>query len=439
MTLQKILSGLLVSLALYGMAEAKPSATDHVKDLGLLAAQIRELAYRPVASQEVTQAECAAYVKNLVEKELREKPRPAARQEAFLRHVGLLTGPRSVKEIYIDLLTDQVRGLYDPKKKRFLVMHGPSNNMMERGLGLLLKTIGVNMEDIYTVHEMGHAVQDQHFNLDKISHAVANDFDRELAAQALIEGDATVVMFQFTFAKMAREDREMQVRAVCQYDMGEDGNFLMSSGALGRTPRFFKEALTFPYMGGSAFVNALRDRGGWKAVNGAFKKLPESTEQIFHPEKYGRDHPLRLKLERLPLDASWKSLGQDTAGEFSIRVLAKSNGFDPNKISGWGGDRYEVFKSGSGTTALWDTQWDDEKQATYFKRIAVHALTARHGKATWKSISSSEGMWTWTQNGLYSQCQSRGKRVRIIFDSPTAGNLLLLGVVSAGDVAEVKS
>jgi hypothetical protein len=406
---------LILSLLLCGLTAGPALADDasHVRQLGLEAARLRQLSYKPIASREVTQAQCGAYVRKLLLTDL--KPGPTARREAFLRHLGLLHGPATLKQHYIKLLTSQVRGLYDPEKKVFLVVHGPAPSVLEWGLGLVSAAMGLKMEDVYTVHEMEHAVQDQHFHLQKLTKSVPDDFDRELAAQSLIEGDATVVMWQFACNLVATSPAEAAAKtaALCRYDMRAGQGFLATSLVPEGTPRFLQEVCNFPYAQGSAFVYFLARHGGWKAVDEAFRKLPQSTAEIFHPEEYGQVHFVPIKLTPLRLDSSWRSMGKDTAGEFLIRLLATLNGYDPNSMSGWRGDRYEVYARKSGTLVSWESQWENAARASYFSEIAVHALS--EGKPV---VSKQPGLWTWTNHGLLSRCQCEGTRVRMLLDSP---------------------
>ena len=397
----------LLALGLLAVCVAVGAARgDHIQELGKQAAGLRGLSYRPIPSQVVSQKDCATYLMHLLDKEM--EPTRTRKREAFLRHLGLLTGPRSMKQIYAEILSEQVRGLYDPAKKRYLVV--TAGGKEAGGMGAMAAAIGLNIEDIYTVHELGHAIQDQHFNLSRLSQKVADDFDEELAAQSLIEGDASVLMMDYALKSIGMDPAQVGMAGGMPTGMGSDEMMMMSSPSLAKAPRFFREILSFPYAQGLTFVNALKAKGGWKSVDRAFSNLPESSEQIFHPEKYGRDHPQRVKGARLPLDASWKPLGHDTAGEFTIHVWAEENGAT---VTGWGGDSYEVYASGEGTTAVWDTVWDSDRDAAEFERLAVKALSRTRGKPSQDGHTK-----TWTHGRLHSQCDRKGRRVQVVFDYP---------------------
>ncbi len=392
------------TLLLTGLISVAVSAkTDHFLELGGEAAKLRGLSYRPVPAQALSQKECSDYLLRLLDKEM--KPIPTKRQESFLKLIGLMPQKASMKKILAELYTDQVRGLYDPEKKRYIVVKGGGNSS-ESNLGAGL---GLNMEDILTVHELTHAIQDQHFDLASITRSVTGDSDREIAAQTLIEGDASILMLDWALNKMG-----MAPGSVDPSQMpGLNGEEMMmgQSAALARAPRYFKEMLGFPYSQGMVLVTSLRRRGGWKNVDQAYAHLPESSEQVIHPEKIGRDHPKSVTINGANLTGS---LGQDTAGEFTVRVWAREMGASDSAASGWGGDRYEVFDGPSGACAVWATDWDSERDAKEFEELAIKGLNKRWGK------SSRNGLATeWNLSGLkHCQVVKTGTQVDIRLGCP---------------------
>src|SRR5262249_25604924 len=72
-----------------------------------------------------------------------------------------------------------VQGYYSPKEK-VLYVYDDVRGSYQKGV---------------LIHEMVHALQDQHFGLKKL-HAPSFDSDRELAMAALVEGDATYTMIE---------------------------------------------------------------------------------------------------------------------------------------------------------------------------------------------------------------------------------------------------
>ena len=115
------------------------------------------------------------------------------------------------------------------------------------------------------VHEMMHALQDQHFDLGKLKtrlHADNFDSDAELALAALIEGDATLTMIEVLRAEQPK------VAAMLDVPLAKAKNLRNA----------------FLYAQGARYVQALKDKGGWERVNSAYKFPPRATASIFNLE-----------------------------------------------------------------------------------------------------------------------------------------------------------
>ncbi|MCA9793626.1 MAG: hypothetical protein KC910_17565, partial [Candidatus Eremiobacteraeota bacterium] len=287
-------------------------------DLGALGAEagrLRELSYRRIPSAVVSQQEASDYVLKLLDEEL--DPKRTAAQEYLLKSLGLMPENASIRTILRKLYASQVRGLYDPAKKRYIVVKDA--NMPDLGGAL-----GLNLTDLFTVHELGHAIQDQHFNLDKIAKKTAASSDASFAAQAVIEGDASLLMMDYAMAKLGISTEQLE--GLGQGGLGgiDPGMLSMSDPALASAPRYFQEVLSAPYAQGMVFAAALRKQGGWKAVDRALRQPPASSEQVYHPEKYlrGNDPPQRISLKGLPASfGGYKTVAENHAGEFTVRIL----------------------------------------------------------------------------------------------------------------------
>jgi len=358
-------SGILL-LALTAVSWAREASVD---ELGKTAARLRGLSYRPIQAQRVTQSQAGEYVRKLLR--LEAKPADDLRWEQMLKLLRLMPAQANLPKMREELLMDQIRGLYDPRKKRYLVVKGSGGKGLEKLMGGMFALMGVKMEDVFTVHELDHAVQDQHFNLLQIEKRVAGNFDRQLAAQCLIEGDATSVMTDF----MQESVGQVGLRPPSPPSPMD----FTGSPALDGAPRFFRESLTAPYLQGQFFVDTLRWNGGWAAVNAAYRNLPQSYEQILHPAKYGKDLPVpvQLKVKALP---GYHSMGQDTGGEFTLRCWARNQNESARISSGWGGDRFELFQGPGGAYVVWSTVWDQEHDAVEFAEFLSRFMGSGGGR-----------------------------------------------------------
>jgi hypothetical protein len=184
---------------------------------------------------------------------------------------------------------------------------------------------------VVLVHELTHALDDQHFDLLRLSRAAAGDADRLRALDALIEGDATRVELSYVDTQPAAD--RAAVRRAYDYDPPL------------RT--YADNARYFPYTTGRDFVAALVRTGGNKAVDAAFGAPPGSTAQVIDPAKYaGRTAPVGV---RAPAPGGAR-VDAGTLGQFGLAMLV-SGGRRLTNVSGaaqWAGDAYVTVRSGRG-------------------------------------------------------------------------------------------
>jgi uncharacterized iron-regulated protein len=116
------------------------------------------------------------------------------------------------------------------------------------------------------IHEMVHALQDQHFGLAKL-HQKEFDSEADLALAALVEGDATFTMIEV----LMKDDQPSKVANMLNARLDQTKSLRM----------------TFLYAQGARYVRALKERGGWDAVNARYRFPPQTTAAILHPEGVG--------------------------------------------------------------------------------------------------------------------------------------------------------
>src|SRR5437588_4969167 len=264
---------------------------------------------RPVQSSTQSRAEIErAVVKNLDED---ISPADMHAAEVTLKKLGLVPQNFQYRAFMTRLLTEQVAGYYEPKTREF---H-------------LADWIDVDGQKPIMAHELTHALQDQHFDLRRFEHWPKGESDAELAAHALIEGDATLAMVLYV--------SNNPIRAL---------TFLKSLGATGvdtkeldQAPRVLRESLLFPYQEGLNWTRALYKQGGWQEVSQAFTTLPQSTEQVMHPEKYyANEAPVKMTLPDITnlLDSgsrvAAKSVRPASAGGLTTRVTWRRLASDVN-------------------------------------------------------------------------------------------------------------
>src|ERR1700688_3627145 len=120
-------------------------------------------------------------------------PRRLAEVELGLKAFGLIPESMDLGTYVPELLTSQIAGFYDPHRKSLAVVDRPGGLLGSEAGAQLGAEMAHQMEDGLLVHELTHAIQDQHFDLDRLSDSDPLS-DGGVARLALVEGDATLVM-----------------------------------------------------------------------------------------------------------------------------------------------------------------------------------------------------------------------------------------------------
>ena len=365
--------------------------------------EIRQLAIlRPVKSGAQSRVEIERMlIKNMDEDTTPEELRAS---EITLKKLGMIPSEMQLRPFIISLLTEQVAGYYDPKAQQFY----------------LADWIDLDGQKPVMAHELTHALQDQHFNLRRFDKWPKGDADAELAAHALIEGDATLLMQNYIMRNPMRALAFM--RSIEASGAG-------SSELIDKAPRALRESLLFPYQQGMDFVTQLYKRDGWKQISLAYTELPQSTEQILHAEKYfAREAPVKLELPDVSgsFGANWKRVDYDVNGEWGYYLILdeflKSRTESRAASAGWGGDRYSVYNEPkSGAVCITQlSSWDSDSDAQEFFDAYARRTTARYGDIVPSEETSREDYQSsaWQTKEGAVLLERRGSRVLIVEGVP---------------------
>jgi hypothetical protein len=281
--------------------------------------------------------------------------------------LGLVPDGTDLLKVIVSMYNEQVAAFYVPENRSLYSF----KDSAFKG----------NLDKMLLCHELVHALQDQNYDLTTFPLKDKLNDDLVLATSALIEGDATVVMSQW-LVQHADPASLMQ-------DMA--GMFGQGTEELMKAPAYLREMLLFPYMQGQAFVMALTEKGGMKAVDAAFRNPPKSTREILHPEEYlgERKPPVEITLPELKAEG-WKQIGNNVLGEFGLRCLFQEH-VGPWRgqvaAAGWRGDRFQVYEKGkTGPTGIvWITEWEGEIDAEEFEEAYQALIKARSKSTPWKA------------------------------------------------------
>jgi hypothetical protein len=285
--------------------------------------------------------------------------------EAF----GLIPKDFPLDAFMLDVLTDQVAGLYDPKAKEFYIADW----------------IPADEQRSVMSHELTHALEDQSFHIDSWIKAARPNDDAELARQSVSEGSALAAMVDYSLRDQKISVRELPdvsllIRSGAVEEMDKDPN-------LAKAPIFIRDELLFPYLAGTSFSQEfLKAHKGWQDIAIIFQNPPVSTQQIMHPDLYLTG--VKAVKVTLPdwkgvVPKDWKLLEENVMGEFGFAEVLKQflGPARADKISdAWAGDRYAVFEDSKtkNTPLIFRLDLDNAEDAARFFGQYSEALELKY-------------------------------------------------------------
>ncbi len=373
--------GLLVAVVVWALAPAPPvrsagstgnltpeMAREAVDEIAPDVARIRGLEFKKsVPVSVIDDAEAAKHILSRVDRfQMKEQLQQA---QVVYEHLGLIDEGVDILAALMKAMEVQAGGFYDPASDSYFLL----DDMPAAAVGSL------------TSHELTHALEDQHFDLDQRMVDVLDNDDQLFALGAIHEGSATLVMTIYT-AKAIMEGT---------VDLVALGEWEKESGqmeALAELPSVLSRQLIGPYILGARFLT----RGNMLAAMTAgfpiddvarvFADGPRSSEQIIHPEKYWDEDELDppIAIDDLgigkALGKRWTTSGGGVLGELVLAVMTGATKIgDPNELmmqggevwtneaaKGWGGDRWELWSHKDAQVTLVKTVWDSEVDAIEF-------------------------------------------------------------------------
>ncbi len=330
-------------------------------------------------------------------------------QGSAYRLLGLLPDTLDLRKLYLDLLTEQVAGYYDPKTKKLYVVDGQPEDM-----------VGITV-----THELVHALQDQYINLDSIA-TTDQPNDRQMAAQAVIEGQAMYEQFAAMMGEGSLASKLPGGWDMVRQQIRENSS---SMPRFADAPFVVQEDLIFPYLSGAEYIRAWKNA---KKNEAPYGLMPVSTEQVLHPEKrFGAtpDQPIGVTL---PAPRSGAVVYQNTLGEFETRLFLYQALQDApiaaRGAAGWGGDRYEVVRFATGEGIAWLTVWDTPVDAADFYQITDRAVIKRWAPKTYRKLGESGKLYANVGGRAVrlEAVQVQGKPAVLYVDVPASASTELL-------------
>jgi hypothetical protein len=303
-----------------------------VDEISVFVEQERGLAFREDVTVELAADD--EFEARLLE-DFEEDADELERTDVLMTAFGLIDPGVDLVVAMRELLGGGVVGFYDAETEE-LVVRGTSLSPYVR------TTIA---------HELVHALDDQHFELDRPEYEDADD-EVGFGFSAVAEGNARRVEDAYT---ETFSDEEQAAATAEELAIGAD---IDVTGI----PFVLFELLESPYSDGLEFVRAVLEDGGQEALDRAFSEPPRTSEQVVDPESYLAGD------ERLSVphpEPSGELVDEGVAGQQLIHLVLGGMAAQPaatQAAEGWGGDWAVVWRDGDRScvtmTVVGDTDGD---------------------------------------------------------------------------------
>ncbi len=303
-------------------------------------------------------------------------------EEIALKMFGLVPQDFNLAQSTVDLLGEQAAAYYDYKKKRlFLLDSTPEGEEQQMAL----------------VHELAHALADQHHPLGKyLNHGSPSD-DESTAREAVMEGQAQWLTWAYE-SKVRGGPAELPARYLDQLTKEEDPS--PDFPVISASPLYIRESLLFPYNQGTRFQDAVYRKFGRQAFEQVFDHEPDSTHQILHPADYFKDsahtNPEPPSLSAAGLDPKqFRAVIEGSVGEFDESILLQQyvgESEAKDQARHWSGGWFRIYehKGDKYPVLTYTAEWDSPEAAQAYFEFYQQILQGKWKQMKVSSRSHSE-------------------------------------------------
>jgi hypothetical protein len=351
----------LSALAFAPTASAKTTTTTapipkkwdpRLKPIADKVAKLRKLSFEhPVAAEFLSDAAFEKKVSVDRGKLTKADKEDIERSQAQLRAVGLIGADVDLLGSFESLQQSGVLAYYDPTTKKITVK-------------------GTDLDDVSTrvtvAHELTHALQDQHFDLDKLEQAAAKTHG-STALRTIVEGDAVRTENAYE-ATLSDADQHAYTSESAQTSKDAQGEITAKG-----VPDSLSVIFQAPYVLGESMLEAVVAKGKQKGIDALFEDPPVADAAFVTPSTL-LEHRTFQKVKPPALQQGEKRSGKnDVFGALSLyQVLAA--------------------RTDNATALSAADAWDGDAMVTFTRNGQTCLRTAFAGKGT-KGIASLSDAW----------------------------------------------
>ncbi len=294
-------------------------------------------------------------------------------EEQVLKLMGLINHDIDYEKAIKNVLSKEVAGYYNPK-----------NNTM-----YIADWLPLSQQEIVLAHELFHAVQRQNYPaMEKMMDEDNSNSDSKLAISSILEGEATAIMLDYEGVIKRKSNMSFDKIPALEFffNMSMAMNPSQSFKKYSKYPQIMMGIMIFPYIKGLIFLKYFKQHGGWKAIDNVYKRLPLSTEQIIHVDKYlANEKPIIITLDNKEnILSGCKYIDKSMFGEAFLYTIFKNDMLNKTNIEdaeGWNGDKIFIYKCDNQYSAVFISEWDTPKDAKeFFRAIKYFFKDSTSGK-----------------------------------------------------------
>jgi hypothetical protein len=285
------------------------------------------------------QAAFVARFQQLVDEDAQKNAQAYDDITGVFQAIGLLSRDMTYVDAQKLLGEGGVLGYYDQVSKELRVRAGQ--------LTPFIRTV--------IVHELTHALDDQHFDLNRPQYDTADD-EISFGFTALAEGNA----------KRVENAYRATMSAADQASANAEEQKLGLSGALSlaKLSVSLLQLEYAPYEYGEPFVKAVLAKGGQAALDQVFSDPPHTSEQVIDPNKYFAKEGRR---DVAPPKADGTVFKSGVFGEVVLQMMlgsANSDRVAQTAATGWAGDWFVAWRESNRVCLRADFVMDSTKDST---------------------------------------------------------------------------
>ncbi len=414
---RRILRSLLCLAVTFWIAAA-PAAdqtSNGVAELSQEIAQITGLRLKkPIAWTTISRDQLKTYLERQIRTSI--KPDEIRAEELTLKKFGLVPRDFDLAKATVELMTEQAAAFYDYHQKK---------------LYLLESTAGSSLEQTALVHELAHALADQHFRLEKFIRGASQTDDGSLARVSVMEGQATWIMTEYSLRKSGLslvKSPAMAEMMAANGESGSSGSYPVLEGA----PLYLRQSLIFPYTQGMRFQQKVVEKlGSPAAFDEVFRKPPLTTQEIIHPDRYLERASRSSKLPRPPLlevpsAKDYRGLAEGGVGEFDHDVLIEQYGGKDEAAAvapHWTSGFYRIFEARHDRNRIvlsYAVEWDNPQIAARYFDLYRSKIIPGKSKVVENVEKSRDSVLTGHTDDGWFVLRREGPRVFTLEGLPTA-------------------